>query len=119
MKRILTIQDISCLAGLEHLTDLNIAFNRITDYTPLLGLKNLRRVFLGGCNSYGGRPFPEEEVAKLREQIPDCDVNNDTVNLGGTWRKTSHYTTLAAMFSYQSKEPQAYIPFDDVPHDGD
>ncbi len=113
------IADISPLANCTKLVDLNIGTNHISDITPLYGLKSLRRVFLCGCNSYGGRPFPEEEVAKLREQIPDCDVNNETVNLGGTWRQTSHYTTLATMFSYQSKEPQAYIPFDDVPHDGD
>ena len=113
------IADISPLASCTKLVDLNIGTNHISDITPLYGLKSLRRVFLCGCNSYGGRPFPEEEVAKLREQIPNCDVNNDTVNLGGTWRKTSHYDTLAAMFSYQTDEAQAYRPFDDVPHDGD
>ena len=113
------IADISPLANCTKLVDLNIGTNHISDITPLYGLKALRRVFLCGCNSYGGNPFPEEEVAKLRAQLPDCDVNNDTVNLGGTWRQTSHYETMAEMFSYQTDDPQAYRPFDDVPHDGD
>ena len=113
------VADISPLANCTKLVDLNIGTSHISDITPLYGLKALRRVFLCGCNSNGGRPFDEAEVAKLREQLPDCDVNNDTVNLGGTWRKTSHYPTLVKMFSYQSKDPPAYIPFDDVPHEDD
>lgn len=108
------IADISPLANCTKLVDLNLGTNHISDLTPLYGLKSLRRLFICGCNSYGGRPFPEDKVEELRAHIPDCDVNNDTVNLGGTWRQHPHYETLAFMFSYQLDKPQAYEPFTDV-----
>ena len=108
------IADISPLANCTKLVDLNLGTNHISDLTPLYGLKSLRRLFICGCNSYGGRPFPEDKVEELRAHIPDCDVNNDTVNLGGTWRQHPHYETLASMFSYQLDKPQAYEPFTDV-----
>lgn len=108
------IADISPLANCTKLVDLNLGTNHISDLTPLYGLKSLRRLFIRGCNSYGGRPFPEAETEELRRHIPDCDVNNDTVNLGGSWRKHPHYDTLCSIFSYQTDKPQAYEPFDDV-----
>ena len=108
------IADISPLANCTKLVDLNLGTNHIADLTPLYGLSSLRRLFICGCNSYGGRPFPADKTEELRQHIPDCDVDNKTVNLGGSWRRHSHYDTLAAMFSYQTEEPQAYMPFDDT-----
>ena len=109
------IADVSPLANCTKLIDLNIGTNHISDITPLYGLKSLRRLFLCGCNSYSGKPFPEEEVEELRKHIPDCDVNNDTVNLGGTWRQHPHYDTLVSMFSYQDLDRRpAYEPFTDT-----
>ena len=108
------IADISPLASCTRLVDLNISTNYITDLTPLYGLKNLRRLYLYGCDG-SQKPIDKNKVRELQEQIPDCDINNTHVNCGGHWRKHPHYDTLFSMFSYQDlKKPQAYEPFDDV-----
>ena len=108
------IADISPLANCTKLVDLNISTNYIKDLTPLYGLKNLRRLYLYGCDA-SQKPIPKATVRALQEQIPDCEINNTHVNCGGHWRKGSHYQTLAYMFSYQLLDkPQAYEPFDDV-----
>ena len=99
------IHDISCLAGLEHLVDLNISFNRITDYTPLLGLKNLRRLWM--ANSWSDyMTVPEEEVARLREALPNCNINDVSSPTEGGWREHPRYFTLNEMFNAYE-----YIPF--------
>ncbi len=108
------IADISPLANCTKLVDLNISTNYIKDLTPLYGLKNLRRLYLYGCDA-SQKPIPKATVRALQEQLPDCEINNTHVNCGGHWRKGSHYQTLAHMFSYQLLDkPQAYEPFDDV-----
>ena len=99
------IHDISCLAGLEHLLDLNIAFNRITDYTPLLGLKNLRRLWM--ANSWSDyMPVPDEAVSMLQEALPDCRINAISSPTEGGWREHPRYDTLNEMFN-----KSVYIPF--------
>jgi len=114
------IADISSLANCTKLVDLNIGTNHITDLSPLYGLKSLRRVFLFSAHNYSAKPYPKEAVAELQEHLPDCFIENAHLNCGGSWRQTSHYKTLASMFSYQLLDkPQAYEPFDDVPHDDD
>ena len=108
------VGDISPLANCTKLVDLNISTSYIKDLTPLYGLKNLRRLYLYGCDG-SGKPIPKETVRELQEQIPDCEINNQHVNCGGHWRKHPHYDTLAYMFSYQLLDkPQDYEPFDDV-----
>ena len=99
------IRDISCLAGLDHLLDLNIAFNRITDYTPLLGLKNLERLWM--ANSWSDyMPVPEEEETRLREALPDCTINTVSSPTEGGWREHPRYFILNEMFNKSE-----YIPF--------
>ena len=117
------IADISPLANCTRLVDLNISTNYIKDLTPLYGLKNLRRLYLYGCDG-SQKPIDKNMVRELQEQIPDCEINNVHVNCGGHWRdkgkngKRTHYDTLFSMFSYQDlKKPQAYEPFDDVSWD--
>ena len=113
------IADISPLANCTKLIDLNISTSYIHDLTPLYGLKHLRRLYLYGCD--GSRaPIAKSEVAKLKEHLPDCEINNTHVNCGGHWRakgkdgNPSHYDTLFSMFSYQDlQKPQAYEPFVD------
>ena len=99
------IHDISCLAGLEHLVDLNICFNRITDYTPLLELKNLRRLWM--ANSWTDyMTVPDEEVARLQEALPNCNVNAVSSPTEGGWREHPRYFTLNEMFNKSE-----YMPF--------
>ena len=108
------VADISPLANCTKLVDLNISTSYIKDLTPLYGLKNLRRLYLYGCDGTG-KPIDKNKVRELQEQLPDCKINNTHVNCGGHWRQHPHYDTLAHMFSYQLLDkPQAYEPFDDV-----
>lgn len=65
---------IESLEGLEHftaLTDLNIDDNRVTDLSPLYGLKQLRTV------SLRGNGLSKEAIDALRAQLPDCEIIAD------------------------------------------
>ena len=99
------VRDISCLAGLDHLLDLNISFSRITDFTPLLGLKNLRRLWM--ANSWKDyMPVPEETLSMIQEALPDCVINSWSSPTEGGWREHPRYFVLNEMF-----QNSVYIPF--------
>lgn len=100
------ITDISPLAELTNLRDLNIGYCQITDLSPLYDLPNLERVWLMG-NWY----LPDEEVERLREHQPDCEIvtfsYGATGNLmtpdkkqipGTSWRHHKHYDTIYWIF---------------------
>lgn len=102
------ITDISPLAELTNLRDLNIGYCQITDLSPLYDLPNLERVWLMG-NWY----LPDEEVERLREHQPDCEIvtfsYGATGNLmtpdkkqipGTSWRHHKHYDTIYWIFHH-------------------
>lgn len=102
------ISDISPLASLVNLRDLNIGYCKITDLSPLYDLPNLERVWLMG-NWY----LPDEEVERLREHQPDCEIvtfsYGATGNLmtpekklipGTSWRHHKHYDTIYWIFHH-------------------
>lgn len=110
------ITDISPLASLTNLIDLNLCFNKITDLSPLYGMKKLRRLWL--MRNIG---LTTEEVDKLREQLPDCDIvvrsYGSTGNImdekgkqipGTSWRDHPHYQTIHYIFNHRE-----YIGWDD------
>ena len=62
--------DLSPLAECKNLKHLNIGTNRgITDISPLYDL-DLMRLWIGTYT-----PIPEEQVEKMQELHPDCDIN--------------------------------------------
>lgn len=89
------ISDLSPLAGLSNLAHLNICNQEnITDASPLYGLTKLERLWIG-CNT----PIPEEQVAELKESLPDCDINTTTNDPHGeAWRYSA----------YDPEEPKYY-----------
>ena len=89
------ISDLSPLAGLTNLAHLNICNQEnITDASPLYGLSKLERLWIG-CNT----PIPEDQVTKLRESLPDCDINTTTNDPHGeAWRYSA----------YDPEEPKYY-----------
>lgn len=89
------ISDLSPLAGLSNLAHLNICNQEnITDASPLYGLTKLERLWIG-CNT----PIPEEQVAELKESLPDCDINTTTNDPHGeAWRYSA----------YDPNEPKYY-----------
>lgn len=118
------ITDISPLAGMTQLKDLNLAFNKITDLSPIYDLPNLERVWL-----MGNFDLKQEEIDRLREHQPDCEIityswgatgnqmekiDGELVQFPGTsWRDHPHYDTIYYIFN--SGE---YIGWDDpIPED--
>ena len=100
------ITDISALANMTKLRDVNLAFNDITDLSPLYDLPNLERVWL-----MANWHLSEEEVARLREHQPNCEIvtrsdgatgevmrpNGDLIP-GSSWRDHPHYFTIRYVF---------------------
>jgi len=100
------ITDISPLANHEKLLDLNLATNDVTDLSPLYSCPNLQRLWISSNPN-----LTEEEIEKLRQHLPDCEVvytlpkGDET---GGTWREHPHYEVLV-----QSFQDNVYYPFHD------
>ncbi len=101
------IRDISCLANCENLVDLNICFNRISDWSPLYGLKKLRRLWLYNSNNYSdSSPVPSSAVQALRKALPECKVDAVSYSTEGCGRQHPRYDTINTMFWGTE-----YIPF--------
>lgn len=77
------LKDLTPLAGLTKLRDLNICnCMELDDITPLYGLKNLERLWIGVWD-----PVPAEQVAAMREAVPGCLVNEYAYDpTEGAWR---------------------------------
>ena len=65
------ITDISALARLTNLTNLVLFENQISDISALAGLKNLTTLFLEN------NPLTAEQIAELREALPDTKIFAD------------------------------------------
>ncbi len=101
------INDISCLANCTELVDLNMCFNRISDWSALEGLTHLRRLWLFNSNNYSDNiPVPREAVDALRRALPDCKVDDVSYSTLGGWREHPRYNTIYTMFAGSE-----YIPF--------
>ena len=106
------LHDLTPLAELKNLRHLNICYNfAVTDISPLYGLTGLERLWIGKyC------PVPPEQIARFRELVPGCVVNDTTE--GPTeegWRFAEHgdalgnpvyaerYALLRQQFGYQEE----------------
>lgn len=79
------VSDLSPLANLKELRHLNIQYMPyLTDISPLYGLTELERLWIG-CNT----PIPSEQVEKMHECVPDCEIDTTTMN-NDTWRYTGY-----------------------------
>lgn len=89
---------IPSLGNVEGLKELNLSRNRISDFTPLLGLTNLETLYLGFSETPGletndigmlaglenmtglkyldlsGLPLIQKQVKDLRELMPNCNI---------------------------------------------
>ena len=109
------VSDLSPLANCTQLVDLNICTNRVQDLTPLYGLEHLRRLYLMSCQNYSGNPISRSLWNEVKAALPDCEVNNSTINIGGTWKSHPRYDTLKEMFGFGNLSLQVieqhYVPF--------
>ena len=114
------LTDISPLASLEELEYLEVFMNyHLTDYSPLSGLKNLKDLNIRVPGSrkltitaddfmpikslerfWGtARVFSKEEVARLEEAVPQCEVCvTDTNSTDEGWRDNEKYKIIKRMF---------------------
>lgn len=85
------VADLSPLSGLKELRHLNIAnCENVSDISPLYGLTELERLWIGSID-----PVPPEQVEKMQQCAPNCDINTVTVDpTGGKWRLQG-YTELS------------------------
>ena len=99
------ITDLSPLAELENLIDLHVGECQISDFSPLYGLKKLDRLWISA------NPFTDEEVAKLRQALPDTTINTTASEIATTaegWRQGHpRYLTIVDIF-----EKSKYKEFD-------
>ena len=77
------VYDLSPLADSQNLRHLNIGMcPYLTDITPLYGLKDLERLYIGNQT-----PIPPEQVAEIRRLLPDCEINDTDIDTStGEWR---------------------------------
>lgn len=78
------VTDLTPLAGLKELKHLNVAYLfELDDISPLYGLTQLERLWIGCLNR-----VPAEQIEHMRECAPDCEINTTVSGdpTGGTWR---------------------------------
>ncbi len=97
------ITDLTPLAGHTKLLDLNLCHNKVTDLTPLYSCTSLERLWI----SYNPG-LTEEEVARFKEALPNCQVETvEYQSTGAGWREHPRYFVLIKSF-----EDNTYYPFD-------
>ncbi len=107
------MSDISVLATLPHLADLNITGNRVADLNPLREIRSLQRAWVCRSDKYYLHVNEDAEaVSLLRQTFPEAEIDDFSEGTDGTWRKHPHYFTIQRMF-----ETGVYEPFDDLSFD--
>ena len=111
------LHDLRPLANLKNLKHLNICYNfAITDITPLYGLTQLERLWIGKYD-----PVPPEQIEKIKELLPNCVVNStvgDPTNGGwrvdeepnefGVSQQAARYALLRDQFGYHEEDFSFY-----------
>ena len=87
------ISDLSFLSNAKNLRHLNIGnCVNVTDISPLYGLTELERLWIGSIT-----PVPAEQVAEMQKAAPDCIINTTAYDpTSDGWRVTG-YTELSLM----------------------
>ena len=77
------LSDLRPLSKLKNLTDLNICYCfALHDISPLYELPQLKRLYIGVLT-----PVPAEQVERMREIAPDCEIDTTLVDpTQGNWR---------------------------------
>ena len=66
------LHDLTPFSELKNLRHLNIGYCfAVTDITPLYGLTDLERLWIGMHD-----PVPPEQIAEFRRLVPNCEVND-------------------------------------------
>lgn len=97
------VTDVSPLAELEMLEDLNLCYNReLDDISPLYengALPNLKRFWCGYTK------VPEEQKRKMEAAHPDCIFDWESTPTQNGWRNNTRYDVLVRIFRNGVYEP--------------
>ena len=76
------ITDLSPLSEMHELKHLNICHNpRLKDLTPIYGLTQLERLWIGGHTG-----IPKSQIEEFRKLAPNCRVNDTVGDAHSGWR---------------------------------
>ena len=102
-----SVTDLSPLANLKELRHLNICkLEGLTDISPLYNLPDLLRLWIG-CIT----PIPADQVARMREIAPDCEINTEVVDpTTGNWRVTGYIRVSLPLYSDVDFEQEVLHP---------
>lgn len=87
------VTDLSVLADLNEMVDLNISYNPVGDITPLLNYPKLERLFLEHTN------VSEADYELLKKTYPDAQIvlyGEGSVDQG--WRTHPRYYAMKDMY---------------------
>lgn len=115
------LSDLRPLTKLKNLTDLNLCYCfALHDISPLYEMPQLKRLYLGKLT-----PVPAEQVAKMREIAPDCEIDTTVLNpTDGHWRVGDYneyglreyapaYTWLREVMRYDEAPGSYAYPYND------
>ena len=107
------LNDLRPLAELHELKYLNICYNfSLTDITPLYGLTQLQRLWIGCLD-----PVPAEQVEEMQRRAPDCTIN--TKDLDPTreeWRWDGSYSDGRLKPSEAYEKLRVDMQYDNAPY---
>ncbi len=82
------VRDLTPLQYCTKLEDLNMSYNYPKDVTPILGLKNLKHLWMRGYEF-------EEQQKQLKEALPDTEINfSHGSSTGEGWRQIPNYYAM-------------------------
>ena len=102
-----SVTDLSPLANLKELRHLNICkLEGLTDISPLYNLPDLMRLWIG-CVT----PIPAEQVAKMQEIAPACEIDTSVFDpTTGNWRITGYIKVSLPLYADAEFEQEVFHP---------
>lgn len=102
-----SFSDLSPLAELPYLRDLNICYTKVEDITPLLELEYLERLWTVGCWY-----IPRDDYQLLRDAFPDLVLNiYNGGSTDGGWRNHPRYYAMRDTYANNYLNPL----FEEIP----
>ena len=107
------LNDLRPLAELYELRDMNICYNfSLTDISPLYGLTQLDRLWIG-CLT----PIPPEQVALMQQAAPECTINTEDLDpTREQWRWDGEYDNGMLKPSAGYEQLRITMKYDTAPY---
>ncbi len=102
-----SLSDLRPLTKLQNLEDLNLCYCfALHDISPLYELPQLKRLYLGKLT-----PIPTEQVAKMQEIAPACEIDTSVFDpTTGNWRITGYIKVSLPLYADAEFEQEVFHP---------